>query len=95
MAIDTTSSSRDVISSFDDDNNDVDDVGSETEERELEGRILTKSHQRQRARSYQQLLEDFHQQQQQSHAMRPGLLSFRSQSLGQMVVKKVIGMDGG
>ena len=33
MAIDTTcSSSRDVISSFDDDNNNIDDVGSETEE---------------------------------------------------------------
>ena len=34
MAIDTTCSS-DVISSFDDDNNNIDDVGSETEEREL------------------------------------------------------------
>ena len=32
MAIDTTCNSRDVISSFDDDNNNIDDVGSETEE---------------------------------------------------------------
>ena len=57
----------------------------------LKGRILIKSHQRQRVRNYQQL-EDFHQQQQ-SHAMRSGLLSSKSQSLGQMVVKKAIGMD--
>ena len=35
MAIDTTCGSHDVISSFDDDNNNIDDVGSETEEREL------------------------------------------------------------
>ena len=64
MAIDTTcTSSRDNIS-FDDINNNIDDVGSETEERERKGRIRIKSHQRERVRSYQQLLEDFQQEQQ-------------------------------
>lgn len=59
MAIDTTRS-RDI--SFD---NNFDDVGSETEERERKDRgIRIKSHQR--VRSYQQLLEDF---QEKSHAM--------------------------
>ena len=96
MAIDTTcSSSRDVISSFDDDNNNVDDVvGSETEERDRKGRIRIKTYQRQRVRSYQQLLEDFQQQQEQSHAIRPDLLSSKeSQSQGQTMIRKAVGMD--
>lgn len=88
MAIDT-SSSRDIISF---DNNIDDDVGSETEERESKGRvrkgrIRVKSHQR--VRSYQQLLENF--QQEQSHAMRPGLLSSKA-SQSQMV-RKAAGVD--
>jgi len=77
MAIDTTCS-RDI--SFDN----VDDDGSETEERERKGRVRIKSHQR--VRSYQQLLEDF---QEQSHAMRPGLSSKESQSQ----IRKAVGMD--
>ena len=35
MAMDTTCSGHDVVSLSDDDNNNIDDVGSETEEREL------------------------------------------------------------
>ena len=95
MAIDTTCSS-DVISSFDDDNNNIDDVGCETEEREL----IKKNENSLNHTSGNEFgainsfLKDFHQQRR-SHARRPGLLSFKSQSLGQMVVKKVIGMDGG
>jgi FYVE, RhoGEF and PH domain containing 5/6 len=90
MAIDTTCSSRDIISSFDDDNNNIDDVvGSETEERERKGRIRIKSHQRERVRSYQQLLEDF--QQEQSHAIRPVLLSSK-ESQSQMMNRKAVGM---
>ena len=78
MAIDMTSN-RDI--SFDN----IDDVGSETEERERKGRIRIKS--QQRVRSYQQLLEDF---QEQSHAMRGRLSSRASQS---QMVRKAVGMD--
>jgi len=77
MAIDMNSS-RDV--SFDN----FDDVGSETEEQEREGRVRVKS--RQRVRSYQQLLEDF---QEQSHAIQPRLSSKALQSQ----IKNVVGMD--
>ena len=79
MAIDTTCS-RDIIS-LDNDNNNIDDVGSETEERERRGRVRVKSHQR--VRSYQQLLEDF--QQEQSHAIR--LKASQSQ-----VIRKAVGV---
>ena len=79
MAIDTTCS-RDI--SFDN------DVGSETEERERKGRVRIRSPHH-RVRSYQQLLEDF--QQEQSHAMRPGLLSSKA-SQSQMI-KKAVGAD--
>ena len=90
MAFDTTCSSCDVTSSFDNDNININDVGSETEERERKGRIHIKSHQRQQVRSY---LEDF-QQQEQSHAMRLGLLSSKeSQSQGQTMIRKAVGMD--
>ena len=89
MAIDTTCCSCDVTSSFDNDNININVVGSEMEERERKGRIHIKSHQRQQVRSY---LEDF--QQEQSHAMRLGLLSSKeSQSQGQMMVRKAVGMD--
>ena len=92
MAIDTTcNSSRDILSSFNDVNNNVDDIGSETEERERKGRVRIKSsHRRGRVRGFQQLLEDF-QQEEQSHAMRPGLSSSRpSQS---QMIRKDAGMD--
>ena len=48
------------------------------------------SHQRQRLRSYQQLLEDF-----QCDLVYYGLLSSskESQSQGQMMIKKAVGMD--
>ena len=85
MAIDTTcsSSSRDIISSFDDDDN-IDDVGAVTEEREEHmGRLRIKSHQRERFRSYQQLLEDFQQQQSSSKA---------SQS---QMIRNAVAMDDG
>jgi FYVE/RhoGEF/PH domain-containing protein 5/6 len=88
MAIDTTCNSSSDIISFADDNN-IDDVGSETEERERKGRIRIKTHQRERVRSYQQLLEDF--QQEQSHAMRPALLSSK-ESQSQMI-RKAVGVD--
>ena len=52
MVIDTTcGSSRDVISSFDDENYIDDSVGSETEERERKGPIRIKTYQRERVRS--------------------------------------------
>ena len=78
MAIDT-SCSRDI--SLDN----IDDVGSEMEERERKGRVRVKSHQR--VRGYQQLLEDF---QEQSHAVRHRLSSKASQS---QMTKKAVGMD--
>ena len=72
MAIDTTSSRNISIDN-------IDDVGSETDERGRKDRVRVKSHQR--VRSYQQLVEDF---QEQSHVIRPpveqGLLYKVSQS---------------
>ena len=78
MAIDTTCS-RDI--SLDN----IDDVGSETEERERKGRVRVKSHQR--VRSYQRLFEDF---QEQSHAVRRRLSSKASQN---QMIRKSVGMD--
>ena len=85
MAIDTTCSSRDIISL---DDNVMDDVGSETEERDRKGRIRIKSHQRERVRSYQQLLEDFQQQEEQSHAIMRQSKASQSQ-----MIRKGVGLD--
>jgi len=75
MAIDTNSS-RDI--SFDN----IDDNGSETEERERKGRLRVKSHQR--VRSYQQLVEDFQEQSQAQGS---------SSNVSQNQFRNAVGMD--
>ena len=95
MTIDTTCSSRDVISSFDVKLMMITilmmlDLKWRNENLRAEYSLNHTSGNEFGA--INSFLKDFHQQQQ-SHAMRSGLLSSKSQSLGQMVVKKAIGMD--
>lgn len=65
----------------------IDDIGSEAEERGRKGRVRVKSHQR--IRSYQQLLEDF---QEQSHAVQP-LEQDLSSKASRSQVRNTAGMD--